>query len=140
MQRGLVQERIQEMMRDSGALLEGHFLLSSGLHSSNYLQCALLLRFPAYAAFAAQEIARLAEKLQPTIVVAPALGGLIIGHEVARALNIPFIFCEREEGKMKLRRFPFPEKAGALVVEDVITTGGSVQEVGDFLLNGGPLK
>ncbi|WP_286934453.1 MULTISPECIES: orotate phosphoribosyltransferase [Aminobacterium] len=137
MQRGLVQERIQEMMRDSGALLEGHFLLSSGLHSSNYLQCALLLRFPAYAAFAAQEIARLAEKLQPTIVVAPALGGLIIGHEVARALNIPFIFCEREEGKMKLRRFPFPEKAGALVVEDVITTGGSVQEVGNFLVNGG---
>ena len=123
MERGLVEERIQEMMRDSGALLEGHFLLTSGLHSAFYLQCALLLRFPAYAAFAGKEIARLVQKLQPTVVVAPAIGGLIIGHEVARALDIPFIFCEREDGKMRLRRFPFPEKAGVVVVEDVITTG-----------------
>lgn len=133
MERGLVGERIQEMMRDSGALLEGHFLLTSGLHSAFYLQCALLLRFPAYAAFAGKEIARLVQKLQPTVVVAPAIGGLIIGHEVARALDIPFIFCEREDGKMRLRRFPFPEKAGVVVVEDVITTGGSVEEVGTLM-------
>jgi orotate phosphoribosyltransferase len=133
MERGLVEERIQEMMRDSGALLEGHFLLTSGLHSANYMQCALLLRFPAYAAFAGKEIARLVEKFQPTVVISPAIGGLIIGHEVARALDVPFLFCEREEGKMSLRRFPFPEKAKVVVVEDVITTGGSVKEVGELM-------
>lgn len=124
-----VQAKLQEMLKESGAHLEGHFRLSSGLHSGHYLQCALLLRYPEYAAFAGQALADKIRSLSPDIIISPALGGLIIGHEVARALNLPFLFCERKEGEMLLRRFPHPGKVRMVIVEDVITTGGSTLEV-----------
>ncbi|MBL3572331.1 MAG: orotate phosphoribosyltransferase [Synergistaceae bacterium] len=130
-------ECLIEMFRESGAHLEGHFRLTSGRHSANYLQCALLLRFPVYAEFAGQALARRLEPLKPEVVVSPAIGGLIIGHEVARSLGVPFLFCEREEGKMRLRRFPHPGPVPFVVVEDVITTGGSSCEVGRVIEEGG---
>jgi len=126
-----------KVMEETGALLRGHFLLTSGLHSEFYMQCALLLRFPEHAFDAGQEIAEKTRHLSPDMVAAPAVGGLIIGHEVARALGTPFIFCERESGMMALRRFPFPEGKRVLVVEDVITTGGSVLEVGTLMQQNG---
>ncbi len=130
MEKQALNEKLKGMMVNSGALLEGHFLLSSGLHSGNYLQCALMLRFPEYAEFCGIALGKKLADLKPDFIVAPAMGGLIIGHEVARYLKIPFIFCEREEGEMMLRRFPFPYGKKAVVIEDVITTGGSANEVG----------
>jgi orotate phosphoribosyltransferase len=115
-----------------GAHQRGHFLLSSGLHSGDYLQCALYLAQPLRAAHAGDLLAHaIAEAgLAPEIIVAPAMGGLIIGHETARALELPFIFTERAEGEMVLRR-GFGLDAGQLVVvvEDVVTTGRSTREV-----------
>lgn len=130
-------EAIIRMLEQSGALLQGHFLLTSGLHSANYLQCAMLLRDTGFASRIGAELADRAKELEPRIVVSPAVGGLIVGHEVARNLGLPFIFCEREQGKMVLRRFPHPGQVRVLVVEDVITTGGSVKEVGEHLESGG---
>lgn len=121
-------EVIQEF-RDTGALLEGHFVLTSGLHSGIYLQCALVLQHPRAAEAFGQSIAEdfLAENIQT--VVSPAIGGLIIGHEVARALGARFIWTERENGKMVLRRgFSVSPGERVLVVEDVVTTGGSTRE------------
>ena len=127
-------EQLKEMMKKSGAHLEGHFRLSSGLHSGNYMQCARLLAVPKYAAFAGEMLADKLRELRPDFITAPAIGGLIIGHEVARALNIPFLFCERDDKReMKVRRFEFPENSSAVVVEDVITTGGSTMEAGKVL-------
>ncbi|QVL37327.1 orotate phosphoribosyltransferase [Aminirod propionatiphilus] len=125
------------MLLRSGAHLKGHFRLTSGLHSADYLQCALLLRYPAYAAFAGEALARHLAPYRPEVVLSPAIGGLIIGHEVARALGLPFLFCEREEGAMRLRRFPHPGPVPFVVVEDVITTGGSSAEVGHLIEEGG---
>jgi orotate phosphoribosyltransferase len=116
-----------------GALLQGHFRLSSGLHSPNYLQCALVLQHPAEAealgrALAAQLAARLGA-VTPTVVLSPALGGLIIGHEVARALGVRAIFAERAEGVLTLRRgFDLDPADRVIVIEDVLTTGGSTRE------------
>jgi orotate phosphoribosyltransferase len=116
-----------------GALLQGHFRLSSGLHSPNYLQCALVLQHPAEAealgrALAAQLAARLGA-VTPTVVLSPALGGLIIGHEVARALGVRAIFAERAEGVLTLRRgFDLDPADRVVVIEDVLTTGGSTRE------------
>lgn len=132
-----VQEKLKEMLVKSHAWLEGHFRLTSGKHSGNYMQCAMMLRFPEYAAFAGQEIARRIAHLKPDFITSPALGGLIIGHEVARALNVPFLFCERENGDMKLRRFPMPAGQSFVAVEDVVTTGGSVKETAEHLVAGG---
>ncbi len=126
-------EWLHEAMIETGALLEGHFRLTSGLHSGSYMQCALLLRMPRYAAKAGEALAAMLEPLKPDYVVAPALGGLIIGHEVARALDLPFLFCERQEGVMTLRRFAHPGKVRFVAVEDVVTTGGSVREVGEVI-------
>lgn len=125
------------MLSESGAHLQGHFCLTSGLHSAHYLQCALLLRFPTFAAFAGEALARRLEPFRPDVVLSPAIGGLIIGHEVARALDVPFLFCERQEGVMTLRRFPHPGPVSFVVVEDVITTGGSSLEVGSLIEQGG---
>ena len=131
-------EQLKEIMRKSGAHLEGHFRLSSGLHSGNYMQCARLLAIPEYALFAGELLAEKLRGQKPDFVTAPAIGGLIIGHEVARALNIPFLFCERDDKReMKCRRFEFPENSSAIVVEDVITTGGSTMEVGKVLQDNG---
>ena len=132
-----VEKTIREMMKASSAHLEGHFKLTSGLHSGNYVQCALMLRFPKYAAYAGEKLAALLAPSKPEIVLAPALGGLIIGHEVARALDLPFLFCERQEGEMKLRRFPFPGKVRFALVEDVVTTGKSSYETAKILTGDG---
>jgi len=132
-------ESVLELFRSTGAYLEGHFRLTSGLHSSTYLQCALVLQHPA----AAEKLAgRLAEEIRKLteerieLVVAPALGGLIIGHEVARALGARFLFTERDAttSKMVLRRgFTVGSGETAVVVEDVITTGGSTHDVIELL-------
>ena len=116
-----------------GALLEGHFRLSSGLHSPNYLQCALVLQHPAEAEALGRALGEaLAAQLgdvKPTAVLSPALGGLIIGHEVARALGVRAIFAERAEGVLTLRRgFDLAPSDRVVIVEDVLTTGGSTRE------------
>ncbi len=130
-------DNIIQMLEQSGALLKGHFLLTSGLHSANYLQCAMLLRRTDFAAEIGRELAALVKPLAPEVIVSPAMGGLIVGHEVARDLGLPFLFCERQDGAMVLRRFPHPGKVRVVVVEDVVTTGGSVKEVGRHLEKGG---
>jgi orotate phosphoribosyltransferase len=118
-------------MTAAGALLEGHFKLSSGLHSSRYLQCALYLADPTRAEAAGRQLAARLKSAAAQLVVAPALGGVVIGHEVARALeDVPFFFTERSEGAMTLRRgFRIEPGCRVLVVEDVVTTGGSTREV-----------
>lgn len=130
-------EELEKLFVETGALLSGHFLLTSGLHSGSYMQCALLLRYPEHAALVGARLAQALAHLKPDFVAAPALGGLLIGHEVARALGVPFLFCEREEGRMVLRRFPHPGKVRVVVVEDVVTTGGSLREVGEHFAQGG---
>ena len=122
-------EQILEHFRQTDALLEGHFILSSGLHSPKYLQCALALQYPFDAAKFGAAIAEhyVNEKIET--VASPAIGGLIIGYEVAKALNVRFVWTERENGLMTLRRgFSVKETERILVVEDVITTGGSTRE------------
>ena len=120
-----------EDMTAAGALLEGHFRLSSGLHSSRYLQCALYLADPSRAEAAGRQLAARLRSAAAQLVVAPALGGVVIGHEVARALeDVPFFFTERSEGAMTLRRgFRIEPGCRVLVVEDVVTTGRSTREV-----------
>jgi len=124
-----------EDMTAAGALLEGHFKLSSGRHSSRYMQCALYLAEPARAEAAGRQLAARLKSAAAQIVVAPALGGVIIGHEVARALvDVPFFFTERADGEMVLRRgFAIEPGSRVLVVEDVVTTGGSTREVMDVV-------
>lgn len=134
---------VLELFRSTGAYLEGHFRLTSGLHSSTYLQCALVLQHPAAAEKLAGMLAEEIRKLSPArieLVVAPALGGLIIGHEVARALGTRFLFTERDAAtsQMTLRRgFTVGRGETAVVVEDVITTGGSTHDVVELLRAGG---
>ncbi len=125
----MTQEEILEHFRETNALLEGHFILSSGLHSPNYLQCALALQNPQDAAKFGKAIAEKFNGEQFDTVASPAIGGLIIGFAVAEALNVRFIWTERENGAMTLRRgFSVKENERILVVEDVITTGGSTRE------------
>jgi orotate phosphoribosyltransferase len=125
-------------MKAAGALLEGHFKLSSGLHSPRYLQCALYLAEPAHAEAAGRQLAARLKSYGAQVVVAPALGGVIIGHEVARALGVRFLFTERADGAMQLRRgFAIEPGDRALVVEDVVTTGGSTREVMEVIRLGG---
>jgi orotate phosphoribosyltransferase len=122
-------EELLDLFRRCSALLEGHFRLSSGLHSPGYLQCALVLQHPQHAGALGAELAERVRDLRPTTVLSPALGGLIIGHEVARALGASAIFAEREDGTLRLRRgFSLSDAERVLVVEDVITTGGSTRE------------
>jgi len=125
-------EQVLDRFRERGALLEGHFKLSSGLHSPNYLQCALVLQHPADAEAFGRAIAAALPGLQPTAVLSPALGGLIIGHEVARALGVRAIFAERADGVLTLRRgFSLDPADRVVIVEDVLTTGGSTRETMD---------
>ncbi len=115
---------------ETGALLTGHFRLSSGLHSDRYLQCALLLMWPQRAEAAGRELAEKLREFSPGVVVSPALGGIIIGHETARALSVPFLFTERQDGVFALRRgFRLELGESVAVVEDVFTTGKSTREV-----------
>jgi orotate phosphoribosyltransferase len=131
-------ETVLDLFRKSGALLEGHFRLTSGLHSDRYLQSALVLQFPELADRLGRAIAERTRHLQATAVLSPALGGIVIGHEVARALGIRALFAERVDGALTLRRGFFLEAADrVLLVEDVITTGGSTRETGDVAIAAG---
>jgi orotate phosphoribosyltransferase len=121
---------ILNLFKETGALLSGHFRLSSGLHSGNYFQCALLLQYPDIAEKLCRELASYFKEDKPTCVVAPALGGIIVSYETARALGVKSLFTERVEGKMALRRrFELKKEDNVLIVEDVITTGLSTNEV-----------
>jgi orotate phosphoribosyltransferase len=134
------QSEVVERFRRTGALLEGHFILTSGLHSTLYLQCALVLQHPAEAEAFGRAIAERFGAGRVETVVAPAIGGIIIGWEVARALGVRSIWTEREEGRMTLRRgFTVRPGERVLVVEDVITTGGSTRETCDALRAAGAL-
>jgi orotate phosphoribosyltransferase len=124
-----VAERVMQLLRDTGALLEGHFLLTSGLHSGGYVQCARLLQYPQHAEALGQWIAEGLRDRAVDVVVSPAIGGIIIGHEVARALGVRALFGERQEGRMTLRRGLELEAGERVVVEDVTTTGGSVRDI-----------
>ncbi len=120
---------VLNLFRTSGALLEGHFRLSSGLHSNRYLQSALVLQFPEHATALGRAIAERTAHLQPTVVLSPALGGIVIGQEAAHALGVRAIFAERQDGALTLRRgFSLAPSDRVLIVEDVITTGGSTRE------------
>ena len=130
----MTQAQVLQVFRDTGALLEGHFILRSGLHSRQFFQCALALQqMPVVEKLGAA----LAAKIRPLgaiTVVAPAMGGLVIGQEVARQLGVRFIFVEKEEGKLVLRRgFKLAAGEKILVVEDVVTKGGRVQETLDIV-------
>jgi len=135
----MTQDEVLQVFRDTGALLEGHFILRSGLHSRQFFQCALALQqMPVVEKLGAA----LAAKVKPfgaVTVVAPAMGGLVIGQEVARQLRVRFIFAEKEDGKLVLRRgFKIAAGEKILVVEDVVTKGGRVQETLDIVrANGG---
>src|SRR6188474_2633714 len=122
-------DSVLDRFRRVGALLEGHFRLTSGLHSPGYLQCALVLQHPREAEACGAGIADRVRGLAPTVVLSPALGGIVIGHEVARALGVRAIFAERQDGTLTLRRgFSLAPRERVLVVEDVVTTGGSTRE------------
>ena len=120
---------VLDRFRRSSALLEGHFRLTSGLHSPGYLQCALVLQHPREAEACGRELAETLRGLGARTVLSPALGGIVIGHEVGRALGVRAIFAERQDGALTLRRGFFLEPGETVVViEDVVTTGGSTRE------------
>jgi orotate phosphoribosyltransferase len=123
------QDAVLDLFRKSGALLEGHFRLSSGLHSNRYLQSALVLQYPEFAGALGHAVGERTRHLQATAVLSPALGGIVIGQEVGRALGIRALFAERQDGTLTLRRgFTLGPTDRVLIVEDVITTGGSTRE------------
>jgi len=125
----MTRDELLNLFRRSGALLDGHFRLTSGLHSPGYLQCALVLQHPDQAGMLGQAIADRTRDLGATVVLSPALGGIVIGQEVARALGIRAIFAERQDGALALRRgFTLAAADRVLVIEDVLTTGGSTRE------------
>ena len=131
-------EQVIDQFRATGALLEGHFQLSSGLHSTVYLQCALVLQFPDKAEAFGRAIAEKFQGQGIQLVASPAIGGIVIGHEVARALGARFIWTEREAGQMTLRRgFTVSPGEKTLVVEDVVTTGGSTRDTIEALEKAG---
>ena len=131
-------EQVIDQFRTTGALLEGHFQLSSGLHSTVYLQCALVLQFPEKAEAFGRAIAEKFAGQGIQLVASPAIGGIVIGHEVARALGARFVWTEREAGQMTLRRgFSVAPGEKTLVVEDVVTTGGSTRDTIEALTKAG---
>jgi orotate phosphoribosyltransferase len=132
------QSLVLSLFRQSGALLEGHFKLSSGLHSTGYLQSALVLQHPEHAHALGHILGGRLRSSQPTVVLSPALGGLIIGHEVARELGCRAIFAERVDGKLQLRRgFSLSATDRVVVIEDVVTTGLSTRETMDVAREAG---
>jgi len=125
----MTEQQILQVFRDTGALLEGHFVLRSGLHSRQYFQCALALQEMPVVERVGAALSRKVEHLNPATVIAPAMGGLVLGQEIARQLRCRFIFVEKEAGKLVLRRgFKIASNERMLVVEDVVTKGGRVQE------------
>lgn len=135
----MTQDEVIQIFRNSGALLEGHFVLRSGLHSRQFFQCALALQHMPEVERLGAALAAKVRPLGVTTVISPAMGGLVIGQEVARQLGVRFIFVEKEEGKLVLRRgFKIPAEEKILIVEDVVTKGGRVQETIDIVrANGG---
>jgi len=135
----MTQNEVLQVFRDTGALLEGHFILRSGLHSRQYFQCALALQQMPIVEKLGAALAAKVRSLNAATVIAPAMGGLVIGQEVARQLGRRFIFVEKEEGKLALRRgFKIAPGEQVLIVEDVVTKGGRVQETIDIVrANGG---
>jgi orotate phosphoribosyltransferase len=130
----LKKEEVLNLFKETGALLEGHFRLTSGLHSPQYFQCAKVIQFPQHAQKLCWEIAFYFMSEKVNVVIGPALGGIIVAQEVARLMSCRAIFAEREEGKMTLRRgFEIKPGERVLVVEDVVTTGGSINEVIDLV-------
>jgi orotate phosphoribosyltransferase len=124
------QQKVLETLKECGGFLEGHFLLSSGLHSEKYLQCAMLLQHPKLAEKFGKQLAEKVKEFKIDAVIGPAMGGIIVAYEVARAFGVRALFTERVEGKMTLRRgFNIEPNENILVAEDVITTGGSTLEV-----------
>ncbi len=129
---------VLSLLHKTGALLQGHFKLSSGLHSPNYVQCALLLQSPRNAKALGEELGAKVRPHRPQKIVAPAMGGLIIGYTVAEALDIPMIFTERKDGEMTLRRgFKIREGERVFIVEDVVTTGKSTRETATIVAQHG---
>ena len=125
---------LEERLVRANALLKGHFQLTSGLHSDRYIQCALLLAQPKEAEAACAALADKLADTRPQLVIGPALGGVIVAHEVARRLGTPSFFAERKDGPMSLRRgFAVQPGVRVVVVEDVVTTGGSVMEVAELV-------
>lgn len=135
----MTDEQILRALKDANAIRTGHFVLTSGRHSGTYVQCARILEDPRLTTRLAETaVERLPEGLDIDLVAAPAVGGLVIGFAVAQALGVKFIFSEREHGAMVFRRaFEVPSNARVLVVEDVVTTGGSVEEVIELVLAAG---
>ncbi len=129
---------VRALLEQTGALLTGHFRLSSGLHSANYVQCALLLEHPRNAKAIGEALATRVRSVGAQRIVAPALGGVVIGYTVAEALDLPFVFTERKEGQMTLRRgFHIGEGERVVIVEDVVTTGKSTRETADVIAKHG---
>lgn len=134
----MTNEELMQILTETGAYQSGHFKLSSGLHSGNYIQCSQLLKFPRIAEKVCAEIGDLFKDENIEMVVGPAIGGILVAYEVGRALNVPAIFAERENGVMTLRRgFHVEPGTRCLVTEDVLTTGGSAQEVVELLQSKG---
>ena len=132
----MTETEILNIFKKTGALLTGHFLLTSGRHSDRYFQCAKVLQYPKYIEVLCAMIADNFKDVKIDTVIAPAIGGLVVGQEVARQLNKRFIFAEREDKKLALRRgFTLDENEKILICEDVVTTGGSVFEVIDIVKN-----
>jgi orotate phosphoribosyltransferase len=129
---------IADVFRSTGAFLEGHFILSSGLHSPNYMQCAKVLQHPEHGERFAKALAAKLQDLRPTAVLAPALGGILVGYELARALKVRSLFAERVDGIMSLRRGQEILPTDRLILcEDVVTTGKSIKEVEALALAAG---
>ena len=130
----MTHDEMHEALTDAGAILDGHFVLTSGRHSDTYIQCARVLEDPALTTRLAKEAVSRLGGQRIDLVVAPAVGGIVFGFAVAQALGVPFVFSERVEGRMALRRgFQIPAGARVLIAEDVVTTGGSVAEVVDIV-------
>lgn len=134
----LTEEAVLQALRDAKAILHGHFQLTSGRHSDTYVQCARILEDPVLTTRLAGGIVERIGERQVDLVASPAVGGIVIGFAVAQALGVKFIFSERQAGEMVFRRgFTVPAGARVLVVEDVVTTGGSVAEVVDLVRSAG---
>lgn len=134
----LTEERIVEILKEAGVLLEGHFQLTSGKHSNKYLQCAKIFKNAKYSEELCRDLAEKYADKGVDVVVGPAMGAVIMAYEVSRHLNVPNFFTERENGEMTLRRgFQIEKGQKVLIVEDVVTTGGSVREVIDVVRNAG---
>lgn len=132
----LSESEIIQVFKDTGVMLEGHFLLTSGRHSDKYMQCARLFEQPKYSEKLCRELADRLKDTQIDLVVGPAVGGIIMSYEMSRQLGVPNVFAERQEGTMVLRRgFEIPQGAKVVITEDVVTTGGSVKEVIELVEN-----